>query len=94
MKTIGLLIILTVFNACDIDRQYEDYALTKEGDLTLAAQNHPHGFGQTQCFHCHVKANIHQVNRINSPVFDIAKDLVEDRGLNSCSVCHGDNGAP
>lgn len=79
--------------ACGVERQYENYdTLTMETDLTLTQQNHPHGFRQSQCFMCHVKNNIHQVNRIQSPVFDLAKELVETQGISGCNVCHGDNG--
>lgn len=81
--------------SCGNDRQTEFYDTlygVNDSGLTLTAQNHSHGWKQTNCFMCHVKTNIHQVNKINSPVFDLAKELVEQQGTASCSTCHGENG--
>ncbi len=91
VKFIYLIIFFIAFG-CGVDRQYEDYALRSDDDLTLTQNNHPHGFGQNECFYCHVKANIHQVDRIKSPLFGLAKDLVEANGIDSCATCHGTNG--
>lgn len=87
---LGLLTLALL--GCGVERQYEDYKFVTTDDKTLSQQNHPHGFKQTQCFYCHVKENIHQIDRINDPLFPLAKDLVESQGLSSCSICHGDNG--
>ena len=86
---IGLVFWIVV--GCDAHREYEYY---NQSNITLDQQNHPHGYGQNQCFYCHVKSNIHQVDRYGDPLFSSAKDEVETNGLSSCSLCHGDNGAP
>ncbi|MBI2609272.1 MAG: hypothetical protein HYW47_06715, partial [Deltaproteobacteria bacterium] len=95
LKKINFIFLLGVILwgvfGCDAHREYEYY---NNSNITLNAQNHPHGFRQTQCFYCHVKSNIHQVNRYGNALFDTAKDLVESDGLSSCSLCHGANGAP
>ena len=79
------------FFGCDAERKYEDYNLPDENALTLTQDNHPHGFGQTECFYCHVKANIHEVDRLRSALFPLAKSLVEEEGIHACSTCHGNN---
>ena len=87
---LGALLLLA---SCGTERQYEVYdKIQKEADITLTEANHPHGWKQSQCFMCHVKVNIHQANRINSPVLEIARDLVEQDGIQTCNLCHGENG--
>lgn len=93
MKVTGyafLLLFLCI--GCGVQREYEDYGLQSTTELTLTAQNHPHGFRKTECFYCHVKANIHQVDLLKSPLFDSAKSLVEQNGISGCKDCHGTNG--
>jgi len=94
MKRFSLFLFL-ICAACGNDRQYEFYDTlygANDAGLTLTQSNHAHGWKQSRCFMCHVKANIHQVDRIGSPVFDLAKELVEQQGIQSCSTCHGENG--
>ena len=84
-------IILFGILGCDAKREYEYY---NNSNITLDAQNHPHGFRQRQCFYCHVKSNIHEVDRYGDPFFSSAKETVESDGISGCSLCHGDNGVP
>ncbi len=91
MKILGFGIVLWALFGCDAHREYEYY---NNSNITLDSQNHPHGFRQRQCFYCHVKSNIHQVDRYNDPLFGSAQDAVEADGINACSLCHGDNGVP
>lgn len=91
---IGIVIWMGIMGCGAVDRQYENYDLANidEIDNGLNQQNHPHGFRQTKCFYCHVKANIHEVNRIGHSNFALAKSLVESQGESVCSMCHGSNG--
>lgn len=77
---------------CGSELQYENYSFSAEKDILITKTNHPHGYEKTGCFYCHTKENIHKVNRLNSPMFDLAKQLVETQGLASCKGCHGNNG--
>lgn len=83
---------LSVAAGCGGGPAYEDYKLTSQADLLLTQQNHPHGHRQSECFHCHVRTGIHQVDRLGSPLFGMARTLVDQSGLASCSGCHGRNG--
>lgn len=85
--------LLFFISACDTSRQYEEYQIKTEADLTLSSDNHPHGYQKTECFLCHHPENIHQVNRLGLLSFDYAQTLVRDSGLRSCQGCHGKNGA-
>ena len=91
MKQYGIFVMMLCLGyvGCDASREYEYY---RDTNLTLTETNHPHGFKETQCFYCHVKENIHQVDRYGNSLFGSAKDMVEGEGLASCSVCHGNNG--
>lgn len=88
----GMMLLFLV--GCDVERDYEDYNIRSDDDLILTELNHPHGFRQNRCFYCHVKANIHQVDRYGSALFDTAKYIVDTEGLSGCFICHGDNGVP
>ncbi len=88
----SLFFILLLLGCADQNRQTEDYNLKTSGDLTLKESNHPHGYGQSSCFVCHSPSNIHNIDRLGDPSFSLAKGLVEERGLASCSGCHGRNG--
>ncbi|HBQ22021.1 MAG: hypothetical protein A2Z91_01520 [Deltaproteobacteria bacterium GWA2_38_16] len=89
MLVMGMMV---VWLGCGVERKYEDYHLPPDWDLTLTQQNHPHGFRQTKCFYCHIKANIHEVDRIGHALFPSAKPTVDAQGESSCSTCHGTNG--
>lgn len=86
-------IICLVFIACDQSFKYEKYdSLKTSADLTLTNKNHLHGFGQKECFFCHVKSNIHQYDVFQNGMVDQAKEDIEKSGIESCYKCHGYNG--
>jgi hypothetical protein len=93
---IRLILTTAIFGvtACEADRQYEDYKIESIADLILSETTHPHGFGKTECFVCHLPQNIHQVDRLNAPSFPSAASEVAKNGLASCRGCHGTNGVP
>jgi hypothetical protein len=71
------------------------------GDIVAGAQGtqltreeHPTGWGRSDCFLCHPLEEIHQVDRSGTgvvPLEDIRR-LVDRERLSSCHLCHGDNG--
>lgn len=81
-----------LITSCGSDQEYEQYKLQDLSSIVLGPNNHPHGYGQTLCFNCHNKANIHQVDRLNSGQLPTARALVEASGLAACRGCHGTNG--
>ena len=94
MKYNTALLFAALLGGCGISQPNEDYHLKSSADLSLGRSNHPHGYGQSQCFACHVKANIHLVDKLNTGLIETAKQLVNQSGLSSCSTCHGQNGVP
>lgn len=92
MKPAYLMIFLFLVGCGEQKRQYEQYNINSVQDLTLTSSNHPHGFGESQCFVCHNPSNLHRVNRIKAPNFDLANPLVKQSGIASCRGCHGSNG--
>ncbi|HLE00250.1 MAG TPA: hypothetical protein VJB59_08325 [Bdellovibrionota bacterium] len=88
-----LLFTLFWLAGCSIDRQYERYPnLTKLEDITLTEDNHPHGYGRSDCFSCHVSVNIHRVDYVQSGLLNTAQRLTETYGIDSCRGCHQSNG--
>jgi hypothetical protein len=60
----------------------------------LTLEEHPTGWGRSECFLCHPLEEIHQVDRSGTgvlPLADIRRFVDRDR-LASCPLCHGDNG--
>ena len=92
MKYLLLLIYLMAIS-CAAERQTENYKFDSVNPLTLTVANHPHGYGKTSCFNCHLPQNIHQEDRLKDPSFALANPYVIQKGLTSCSGCHGSNGA-
>lgn len=74
----------------------EDYGnlLASPAGLELVADEHPSGWGRSDCFFCHPARNLHQVNRSGVPNLDLAaiRALVRNHGEASCASCHGTNG--
>lgn len=89
---LAIATLALIASSCGQVRQYENYGVQSVADLTLTSSNHPHGYGRSQCFLCHVPANLHQVDRLGHPSFDLARDLVAQSGVGSCAGCHGSNG--
>jgi hypothetical protein len=62
--------------------------------LILNQVEHPDGWGRSECFACHPINEIHREDRTGTgllPLEDI-QEFVEEEGLDSCPICHGDNG--
>lgn len=77
-------------SACGTGTDKESYSdVTEAVAPQLTPQNHPHGFGLSSCFQCHLEHNIHVSS---NPASTLARQLVAQSGLNSCRGCHGTNG--
>jgi hypothetical protein len=60
----------------------------------LTREEHPSGWGRSECFVCHPLEEIHQVDRSGTgvvPLEDIRRFVDRER-LASCPLCHGSNG--
>lgn len=98
------LIFVTLFLALGCgeggDQEGEDYGnlLESPAGLVVLQDEHPDGWGHSDCFDCHVTRNIHTVNRTGLPDDEVDLDgvraIVDSQGTASCSLCHGDNGVP
>lgn len=91
-----LILLLVVCSGCfSGDDKGQDYGNLFESTdyLVLDAQEHPDGWGRPDCFTCHPINEIHRVDRTGSglPIKDI-QNFVNDVGIDSCAICHGDNG--
>ena len=88
----GIVFSLT-FVSCGQGPSGENYSNIKSlPDIVLTVSNHPHGYQQTQCFYCHVKQNIHQVDTLGSGELPTAIALTNQLGIAACQACHGTNG--
>jgi hypothetical protein len=98
-RLVALLLSLAVAS-CGEDgaQEGEDYGnlLESPGGLIVLQEEHPHGWGRSDCFLCHQIRNSHTVNRTGLPddVVDLegVRAIIQNQGEQSCPLCHGDNG--
>jgi hypothetical protein len=96
MKKILLILFSIGFLGCvGADNEGQDFGniFDSPDGLIVTEEEHPDGWGRSDCFACHPIFDIHQVDRTGGllPIEDI-QELVEEEGLASCPLCHGDNG--
>lgn len=96
---VGLLLALVAVGCGDgADPQSENYGnlLASPGGLVVLEEEHPTGWGRSDCFGCHNVNNMHQVNRTGLPDEDVdlpgIRAIIRSGGETSCTMCHGDNG--
>ena len=94
IKKFLFLLVCLFLSSCYEDSQFEHYDLEQ---LVLTSESHPYGYGQENCFFCHVKENIHSISASEIELgtrenIEAARRGVEQQGVQSCSGCHGSNG--
>ena len=90
---IGLLFLLGCVGGDDEGQNFGNIFEGTDG-LMLTQEEHPDGWGRSECFACHPINEIHREDRTGTgvlPLEDI-QEFVEQEGLDSCPICHGDNG--
>jgi hypothetical protein len=112
MRTLRFLplVALLFLVACgnDADPEGADYGnlLASPGGLIVLEEEHPTGFGRSDCFGCHEVRNMHVENRTDLPdcrdlpdpptegCIDLAEiqSIIRNQGEDSCALCHGNNG--
>lgn len=94
----GVLLLVAAGCGSDGGVTSENYGnlLASPDGLVLVQQEHPTGWTRPDCFACHEVRNIHTVNRTGLPddVVDLpgVRAIVQNEGVGSCSLCHGNNG--
>ncbi|MGB7292262.1 MAG: hypothetical protein WBD99_08835 [Thermodesulfobacteriota bacterium] len=96
MKSLlAILLILLIIGCVGEENEGQGFGniLDSPEGLIVTEEEHPDGWGRSDCFACHPIFDIHQVDRTNGllPLEDI-QALVEEEGLAACPICHGDNG--
>ena len=95
--SVGLGLVF-VLSGCGTDGSEEsaDYGnlLNSPGGLLVLEEEHPSGWGRSDCFTCHEVRNMHTVNRTGLPDLDLdeIQQIIANQGEDSCVLCHGNNG--
>lgn len=94
-----LLLFSSIIACVGEENEGQNFGNILEGPegLILTIEEHPDGWGRSDCFVCHPIAAIHIVDRTDGefPIpIEIIQEIVEEGGLDSCPGCHGDNGVP
>lgn len=85
------LLPLLLLTGCGEDPCPYGSLLDSEAGLALTEEEHPTGWGQGDCWSCHVQATLHRSGC--SPDVDLAAIRAEvERHPRSCADCHGSNG--
>jgi hypothetical protein len=96
MKKLLLFLFLLGLLCCVSEdkggQNFGDIFDTPEGTV-LTLEEHPDGWGRSDCFVCHPIFEIHRVDRTGAGLnLKAIREFVEEEGLDSCPLCHGDNG--
>jgi hypothetical protein len=82
-----------LFIACgDPQDLSEEMSTPPPIEYLLTAENHPDGYGLSECLFCHPIFKIHQ--KASNPDVDLEqiRKMVDQLGQDSCMFCHGRNG--
>lgn len=94
-RLLAILSILWIIGCAAGDNEGQDFGCILDGPegLIVTEEEHPDGWGRSDCFACHPEFDIHQVDCTQGllPLEDI-QALVQEDGLNACPICHGANG--
>lgn len=94
---IGLLAVLAVAgcggSGNDDGQDFGNLIASAQG-TQLTREEHPDGWAKSECFTCHPVEEIHRTDRSGTGVLllEDIRALVSQRGLESCPLCHGNNG--
>ncbi|MGH7800022.1 MAG: hypothetical protein ACREOW_05245 [Thermodesulfobacteriota bacterium] len=95
MRPLLILMLLGFLGCVSEDeggQNFGDIFDTPEGTV-LTQEEHPDGWGRSDCFVCHPIFEIHRVDRTGTGLdLKAIREFVEEEGLDSCPLCHGDNG--
>ncbi|MDA2919934.1 hypothetical protein MYX76_10645 [Desulfobacterota bacterium AH_259_B03_O07] len=95
-KILLLLLVLSIMSCVGEDNEGQDFGDIFDSDegLILTEEEHPDGWGRSECFVCHPIFDIHQVDRSGIGILPLEEiqEFVVEEGLPSCPICHGDNG--
>jgi len=98
MRYLFLITFLTLLLGCGEtnDDEGQDFGnpFDSPQGLILTQEEHEDGWGRSECFACHPVEEIHRVDREGTEPFPLegVREIVDEQGLNSCPICHGDNG--
>ena len=84
-----LALLLAACGAEDPCAERRDLTMTP-GGLDLTAEEHPTGWGHSDCFLCHQRWKVHSDDCIDGVAIDTAA-IVAETG-EDCVACHGANG--
>ena len=90
---IALLLVLLAGCADAPCGAARDLRLSPSG-LVVTEQEHPAGWGRTECYQCHQLSRIHKEDCVDGVVVDgsaLNDDLV-GQDTTACAECHGTNG--
>lgn len=94
-RSLGLSLALSAgLAACGPVQPCADGSMLESPDgLGLTEAEHPEGWGDAECWHCHAEASIHRLGCTPGVDLQAVQQEVREQGLTSCATCHGGNGA-
>ncbi len=77
---------------CGHDPCPEGSMLDGDEGLVVTASEHGAAWGASQCDACHPSLTLHRTGCTPDVDLEAIQAMVDQDGLDSCSLCHGDNG--
>jgi len=87
-----VLLVLGSMAGCETDPCPRGSMLDSQGGLLVTLEEHPTGWGLEDCEECHAIFQLHRLGCTEDVDLVGVREIVEEDGLDSCGVCHGDNG--
>ncbi len=87
-----LVLALHLLLGCGQDPCPDGSMLDGEQGLVVTAAEHGGAYGVADCDACHARVTLHRTGCTPDVDLEAIQDMVDADGLESCSVCHGDNG--
>jgi hypothetical protein len=86
------LLLSLLLAACGPDPCPEGSMLDSDEGLVVTADEHGAAWGVAECDACHAFSTLHRTGCTPDIDLEVVQEKVEIEGLDSCALCHGDNG--
>jgi hypothetical protein len=86
---IALLLLLL---GCGQDPCPDGSMIDGDEGLVVTQEEHGAAWAEPQCDACHAFGTLHRTGCTPDVDLEAIQAQVQDQGLESCAVCHGDNG--
>jgi hypothetical protein len=89
---VRFMLLSLLLAGCGPDPCPDGSMIDSDAGLVVTADEHGAAWGVAQCDACHAWTTLHRTGCTPDVDLEAIQEMVELDGLESCSLCHGDNG--